>query len=284
MNRILVVVKRPTLERVAPAELARLYAVGVLSQERLEAGRASHGRTLALVLDLLRDAEVVQVALDEVCAAHLTGVDLVISVGGDGTALSVNHWLDETPLLAVNSDPERSIGHYTRCTATDVATLYAAWQAGRHRIESLHRLHVRTATAARPFLNDCLVCTANPGTMSRWILKVDGQQEYQGSSGIWVSTASGSTGAIASAGMAPVPVHEAALLYKVREPFTGRGPLRLGEDRQLPPRGLVLIAGAAGLAVYVDGNPLPLEVPPGTEVAFTTHPRPLRLVVPTARS
>ncbi len=34
------------------------------------------------------------------------GVDLVVSVGGDGTALSASHYLSGTiPLLGVNSDP-----------------------------------------------------------------------------------------------------------------------------------------------------------------------------------
>ncbi|CAN0467163.1 unnamed protein product, partial [Laminaria digitata] len=62
-------------------------------------------------------------------------VDLVISVGGDGTALSSSHFLgDNIPLVGVNSDPSRaeeksstkrtderrSFGALCVCTALDV--------------------------------------------------------------------------------------------------------------------------------------------------------------------
>jgi NAD kinase len=44
---------------------------------------------------------------------HLEDVDIVISIGGDGTALSASHYLEEKPLLAVNSDPDKSEGALT---------------------------------------------------------------------------------------------------------------------------------------------------------------------------
>lgn len=62
-------------------------------------------------------------------------VDLVISVGGDGTVLSSSHFLgDNIPLVGVNSDPtraeeksstkrtdeRRSFGALCMCTAADV--------------------------------------------------------------------------------------------------------------------------------------------------------------------
>ena len=36
--------------------------------------------------------------------------DLVIAIGGDGTALSASHYLEKTPILIVNSNPKKSIG------------------------------------------------------------------------------------------------------------------------------------------------------------------------------
>lgn len=62
-------------------------------------------------------------------------MDLVISVGGDGTVLSASHFLgDNIPLVGVNSDPDRaedksttkrtderrSFGALCMCTALDV--------------------------------------------------------------------------------------------------------------------------------------------------------------------
>ena len=42
---------------------------------------------------------------------HLADVDLVVAVGGDGTALSAAHFLDHgtIPLLGINSDPNISM-------------------------------------------------------------------------------------------------------------------------------------------------------------------------------
>lgn len=77
-------------------------------------------------------------------------VDLVISVGGDGTVLSASHFLGANiPLVGVNSDPNRaeehksatkptderrSFGALCMCTALDVEEMLpkvkAAWGGG----------------------------------------------------------------------------------------------------------------------------------------------------------
>src|SRR3989344_7867673 len=43
----------------------------------------------------------------------LKDADLVVSIGGDGTALSASHFLFSRPLLAVNSSPQTSEGALT---------------------------------------------------------------------------------------------------------------------------------------------------------------------------
>lgn len=79
--------------------------------------------------------------------APSTQVDLVISVGGDGTVLSSSHFLgDNIPLLGVNSDPtraeeesstkrtdeRRSFGALCMCTATNVEEELpkVSWESG----------------------------------------------------------------------------------------------------------------------------------------------------------
>src|SRR3989344_3779408 len=44
---------------------------------------------------------------------ELEDIDMIISIGGDGTALSASHFNEIKPLLAVNSSPETSIGALT---------------------------------------------------------------------------------------------------------------------------------------------------------------------------
>src|SRR5262245_64851200 len=39
--------------------------------------------------------------------------DLVVTVGGDGTFFAASHYVRSTPIFAVNSDPENSLGLFT---------------------------------------------------------------------------------------------------------------------------------------------------------------------------
>src|SRR5829696_7483338 len=41
-----------------------------------------------------------------------TGLDLVVTVGGDGTLLNASHHVDDVPVLAINSAPSHSVGFF----------------------------------------------------------------------------------------------------------------------------------------------------------------------------
>lgn len=277
-QHLLIVAKRPAYDLLTGADRRRLDEAGVVDDETLRAGREAHHATLQRIRRHLGAHRVTVAHTGEVGPMHVADCDLVIAVGGDGTALSVHQLLDGTPLLAVNSDPGRSVGHYTRCTADSFDNLFDAWLQRRHRIEELPRLQCCCQGHSSLVLNDCLISNPNPGAMSRYRLQVPDGDERQHSSGIWISTATGSTGAIASAGMDPVPPEEAALLYLVREPFEGRGPIRLRQGLQRPPAFLQVTAGLSGLAAFIDGHHDYQNVPPGGTVRLTADPRPLRLV------
>ena len=71
------------------------------------------------------------VGREELHKQHLSGKDLMISVGGDGTCLSASHYIDDhVPLLAINSDPtrveekgqamRRSVGALCACSTSDM--------------------------------------------------------------------------------------------------------------------------------------------------------------------
>lgn len=71
-------------------------------------------------------------------------------------------------------------------------------------------------------LNDVLVTNQNPGMMSRYVLSAGSRSEKQSSSGVWISTAAGSTAGIRSAGGTVLPLEGDLCQYLVREPFLGR--------------------------------------------------------------
>jgi len=278
-KRILLLAKTPLVERLEPTVLKRLAAGGAVNIDRLGVAALTHERTLAMVRKVISAHRLDEWKVERLQARDAEGKDLVITVGGDGTVLTANSLDADVPLLTVNSDPAGSIGMYTRCDADHFAALFEAWLAGTTVEEIIPRLQVRIDNGV-PWrvLNECLFASANPAAMTRYVLDTGSAREAQRSSGVWIATAAGSTAAIHSAGMETLDAHQAALLFKVREPFSGRGPMTLLEGRQLPPVGLKLMPAMPGVSLFIDGPHFHRTVPPGSVVEFSASPKPLRLL------
>lgn len=278
---VLVVGKLPGINQYDEASLERLEALGSRRRMALEKAKHRHETALAAVESALADIDHRTVTIADLASTDITP-ELVITVGGDGTVLATQAVIRSAPVLAVNSDPERSIGHFTRCHAGNFAQLLAEWQSGDAAQEQLHRLRLWVGDReAAWFLNDCLVTNANPAKMSRYELTVGHVTETQDSSGIWISTCSGATGGIASAGMIAQVGQHPTLLFKVREPFQQRGPYRLLDGIQQPPQEMTLLPTAPGLCAFIDGgHSQQIDVPTGIPLVIDAAPDPLRLVVP----
>lgn len=206
--------------------------------------------------------------------------DLVVSVGGDGTFLETSHYLDRTPLLSVNSDPEKSVARFSACDVEGLPALLERYQAGRLRPVSLSRLRLRLDGRVLPIaaLNDVLVTAHCPAEASRYTLRVGGRSEEQMSSGLWISTAVGSTAANASAGGRVLSHGCRCFQYVVREIYhlkTGRrrllnGVLRSGR--------LVVTSHMRDGEVYVDGANLRVPFRLGSRLEVSLSDRSLRVV------
>ena len=278
MTDVLLVSKTPLARRLAIEDRDRLTAGGVLDERRLEASAERQQEALTAVRAALHGLTVREIPVEEVQPGDASGMSLVITVGGDGTVFTANTLVTAAPFLTVNSDPERSVGHFTRFTAATVAAGVDAWRRGVAQHEPLHRLAISVGETTYRILNDVLFSHSNPAVLARYVLECDGQREFQRSSGVWISTAHGSTGAIHSAGVEPVPGHLPALLFKVREPFLAREQVTLLEGTQLPPRGLILIPALPGMALYLDGPNLTVPVAPGMMIDIRAAAVPLTLV------
>ncbi len=278
MADVLLVSKTPLARRLAPVDRERLEACGVLNDERLESSASRQCEALMAVRAALGNLTLRERRVDELQPHDAADVSLVVTVGGDGTVFTANTLLTDAPYLTVNSDPERSVGHFTRFTSDTVAAGIAAWRAGTAIREPLHRLAVTVDGRTSRILNDVLFSHTNPAVLARYVLGCDGQAEFQRSSGVWISTAHGSTAAIHSAGAQPVPGHLPALLFRVREPFLGRESISLVAGTQLPPRGLTLTPALPGMALYLDGPNLTVPVAPGLTVDIRAAAEPLMLV------
>ncbi len=279
-KHILLIAKTSKVTLLSDQDLARLQESGAANAESLRTGQFEHNKSLDLIRSTLSQHDVCERRVEELHSQDVIGKDLIVSVGGDGTVLAVSGLISNTPIIAVNSDPSRSVGNYTRCNRDQFADRFHAWLDDEHHIEQIPRLIVDIDGDRQQYriLNDCLFTNNNPAAMTRYTISVDGVSEQQFSSGVWISSSAGSTGAIHSAGMPSVPAQDPALLFKVREPFTRRGSINICEGTQVPPRGLQLTTGIPGIHLYIDGAHQCKILQPGTRISFSACPHPLLLV------
>lgn len=166
--------------------------------------------------------------------------DLVVSVGGDGTFLQAARCAyqlpDEaaglrqgsaarpTPLLGVNSDPSRSEAVFCAASRYTFDALCRLALQGRLPVLRLYRLGLRINKILLPVraLNDVLVVHDDPATMSRYRLRIGAREETQKSSGLWLSTAAGSSSAVLAAGGVRLPWGARRFQYRPREVYRGR--------------------------------------------------------------
>lgn len=223
--------------------------------------------------------------------------DLVISLGGDGTLLDTARRVrGRTPLLGINSDPGRSVGALCSGGAEGLPSILDALTSGQLRPRRINRIRVRVdgEEVLGPVLNDVLfahVCPAGLTRFDRAIVEAERALEtlptavpspfrpYRGS-GIWVSTAIGSTAAIRSAGGRAMVPGSRRLQMLVREPYVPLGqPRPEGLHGYVGPgQALVLINRLRRGMLWADGPHRALAVHYGQQVVLDNHPDPLRLV------
>jgi len=212
---------------------------------------------------------------------HLRDVDkkyqLVISVGGDGTLLDSSHNVIRTPVLGVNSDPLRSVARFSACNLKTFPAVLDSYLRGRIKPTLVPRLEfsVNGRVSRWLVLNDLLVTTLSPAGTSRYVLKIGARMEEQLSSGIWISSAAGSTAALFSAGGKALPLVSKRFQYVVREVYQKKfGTRRLVKGVLAPPRTLEVISRMKEGRIFIDGANLvePFRLGDRLRVRLSRHP------------
>ncbi len=163
------------------------------------------------------------VARDKLTDRDTKGCDLVISIGGDGTFLSVARRVRDALMLGVNPAPEKKEGFLTRATPETLGERLGQILEDRFAVLNLTRLAPMLDGKALPLaLNEVFVADKDPHQMSYYRLKVEDRDEFQKSSGVLVATSTGSHGWLRSAGGIPMPMISRGFQWHVRDPFSGR--------------------------------------------------------------
>jgi len=268
-------------ERRSPRVVSLLRRKHV-AVDRMRAAHDDHVGTIAAAKELLRalGTRAVFRYRADVGAAH--EFDLVVTLGGDGTLLWASHAVGaDVPVIAINTAPRDSVGFFCAGTKENIGDVLADAVAGRVRASRLARMRVDVdgKQVANRVLNDALFCHECPAATSRYLLTVDGVEEEQKSSGVWIGPAAGSTAAQRSAGGRVLPVSSQRLQYVVREPYTPDGSrYRFVRGLIAPGESLSMINKVRSGRLYLDGPHAAHVVEMGSQLAFTRSDEPLTLL------
>ena len=224
-------------------------------------------------------------ALDPEAGQAIASARLVVTVGGDGTLLSVSQWVTGGMMLGVNSAPRSSVGHLALARRESFAQIFGQIARGELQPIPVTRLSVDLdGQTLRPALNDVLLTHASPAATSRYRLTLGGYSEEHRSSGLWISTATGSTAGIRSAGGRPMPLRSRRLQFRARELYReAGGPGNLASG-YLPPGSELAVESAMEQGfLFLDGSRRATPFPFGARAVFRAAPEPLLLFADPAR-
>jgi len=208
-----------------------------------------------------------------------------LTVGGDGTVLHASHSIGDTPVLAINSSPSTSVGYFTCGDATDFSDILDKTLSGELKTTKLYRMMVKVNGEVdnSRVLNDVLFSHDCPASTTRYILRKGDESEAQMSSGVWISTAAGSTAALRAAGGKVMRVGSRMIQFAVREP----GPSGGAEEFRRPKmvRGfakkdetLIIRSKTSSSKLYIDGPHVVASVEYGDIITFSSGCCPLQLL------
>jgi len=209
------------------------------------------------------------------------------------------------------SDERRSHGALCMCTALDMAEGLDQVLYGGGHLESRTRIRCKvkgtfSETRIVPALNDLLIANPSPAAVSRfrmgWLQRVpEGAPSetygtitrYNGktydvtnslnvwSSGMWISTPTGSTAAMAAAGGQPMDFHKDELQYLIREHMMERG---VETDQENFDNGIISTGDKMHIRwnsqkgrIFIDGSHLTHNLELGDEIMIDNKAPPLKM-------
>lgn len=287
LRKVLILHKKSTFQIQAlehrEARFQKLIEQGSEVVTRVKVAHVEHLETLDLLEKelLKRNVEYRSIARSEL-THKVTDVDLMISVGGDGTVLDASHFIDSVPLLGVNSSSSSSFGHFCLANQKNISTILDHIESDQLEPKPILRLELWLNGSVLPelVLNEVLVGHSNPAATSRYFIEMRSSREEQRSSGVWIGTPAGSTGSLRSAGADVLPITDTRYEYTVREAC-----IRPGEHWELL-RGILnnteeirIISQMRTGVLHIDGQHIDYQFGLGDELIVKVSPHYLRAYI-----
>jgi NAD kinase len=182
-----------------------------------------HLETVEKVRKILQNIETHVVRANELTERCMENVDLVITIGGDGTFIRAASFIKNQMIVGINSEPENSEGALTSLNENELNFIEEILKGKFKTIERDRiTLNLDEKEISELVLNEVYVGAEHQFHTSRYKIKINSHEEEQRSSGILITTGSGSNAWYKSAGGKPFEFNSKKLKYKVREPFISR--------------------------------------------------------------
>jgi len=224
MRKILLVYKRSTYSFYV-SDPNHKDAVNLTDEDviKLRQAHFTNEDSILLVERAIAEANIEYKKVYRADIEDLHDCDLVVAVGGDGTFLEAAKYVTTQQVLGINSDLTNSYGNYCKFTIGTFKEFLSRYNYATVFGKKYHRMKIWLDGELQPFpaMNDIKICHACPVGFTRYIMTTQENHnttkqfsEEHGSSGMWVSTCAGSTGAIASHGHSTTYPDEKYLLYQ----------------------------------------------------------------------
>lgn len=150
--------------------------------------------------------------------------DLVIAVGGDGTFLRAAQFTDKQMLFGVNSDVKNKEGFFMKSDKSNFEKKLKNIINNKFKIKKLPRLeaYVNNKRIEALALNEFFVGPRKSYHAAKYIIQVDGMKERHKSSGILITTPTGSCAWAKSCRNKVLPLNSKGYQFVVREPYEGK--------------------------------------------------------------
>ena len=257
---------------------------GLFNSEEIKRFRKTHEAhfwALSYVEAVLKDQGLKYTKICRGTSVNYNRYDFIITFGGDGTFLEAARNTKKQMIWGINSDPSWSVGRFCSGNPKNFQSMLRSILKGKFKTKTFNRLQLifNNHTQTMHVLNDVLICHQNPGAMSRYNLKLGHTREEQRSSGVWVSTAAGSSGGIYSAGGKILPDQSHCFQYRPRELYRGTGTSYKLKGSVLKPKQMLSVTSLMREGVaFMDGSHVCLTFSIGTTVKISKSSHPLKVI------
>lgn len=286
-TQVLVVYKKSTLQTYEELQDIKvdnwIEQVNTFDPDKLKDAHLAHEACLSYVLKILHKHHFdVETCYRNELNTDITRDRMIITVGGDGTVLSASHFVHDNPIIGVNSNPAHSVGSLCAASVDNFETVLEDSVKNKTHWQKIVRVGGSVDDVPLPFLalNEILVAHSNPAATSRYHIQMNGHEEDQKSSGVWICTSAGSTGATSSAGGEVQPLDDDKLQFVVREPYFVETPVpSLLTGFIGPEQTLTIVSKMVYGQIYFDGPYRSYSFPLGSRLVVHSGVAPLWLYV-----